>query len=151
AQRFAAIVQCTDDAILSIDLDGIITSWNGAAERLYGYGAEEVIGQSMTFLIPADRLHEENTILDRLPRGERVDHYETVGNRKDGRLVDVSLTASPLKDFKGRIIGASKIARDITERKRAETQIETLAREAEHRSKNILATVQATAHLTDAD
>jgi PAS domain S-box-containing protein len=151
AQRFAAIVQSTDDAILSVDLDRIITSWNGAAERLYGYRAEEVVGHSMTFLIPADRLHEENTIIDRIRRGERVDHYETVRKRKDGSLVDVSLTASPLKDSKGRIIGASKIARDITERKRAEAQIATLAREAEHRSKNILATVQATVHLTQAD
>jgi PAS domain S-box-containing protein len=151
AQRLAAIVQSTDDAILSIDLDQIITSWNGAAERLYGYPTQEVIGQPITILIPADRLNEENTIIDRIRRGERVDHYETVRRRKDGSLVDVSLTVSPLMDADGGIIGASKIARDITERKRSEAQIATLAREAEHRSKNILATVQATVHLTQAD
>jgi PAS domain S-box-containing protein len=151
AQRFAAIVQSTDDAILSIDLDRIIAGWNSGAERLYGYLAEDIVGQSITILIPADRLHEENTIIDRIRRGERVDHYETVRRRKDGSLVDVSLTVSPIKNAAGRIVGASKIARDITERKRSEAQIATLAREAEHRSKNILATVQATVHLTQAD
>jgi len=151
AQRFAAIVQSTDDAILSINLDRIITSWNSGAERLFGYVAEGVIGQPITILIPSDRLHEENTIIDRIRRGERVDHYETVRRRKDGSLIDVSLTVSPLKNAEGRVIGASKIARDISERKRSEAQIATLAREAEHRSKNILATVQATAHLTHAD
>jgi len=151
AQRFAAIVQSTDDAILSIDLGRIITSWNGAAERLYGYLGEEVVGQPVTILIPADRLHEESTIIDRIRRGERVDHYETMRRRKDGSLVDVSLTVSPLKNSEGRIVGASKIARDITERKRSEAQIAILARETEHRAKNIPATVQATAHLTQAD
>ena len=151
AQRFAGIVQSSDDAIVSIDLDRIITGWNGAAERLYGYLAEEVVGHPITVLIPADRLHEESTIIDRIRRGERVDHYETVRRRKDGSLVDVSLTVSPLKNAEGRIAGASKIARDIGERKRSEALIATLAREAEHRSKNILATVQATAHLTQAD
>jgi PAS domain S-box-containing protein len=151
AQRFAAIVQSTDDAILSINLDRIITSWNSGAERLFGYRAAEVIGQPLTILIPSDRLHEENTIIDRIRRGERVDHYETVRRRQDGSLVNVSLTVSPIRDAKGRITGASKIARDITERQRSEAQIATLAREAEHRSKNILATVQATAHLTQAD
>jgi PAS domain S-box-containing protein len=151
AQRFAAIVQSTDDAILSINLDRIITGWNSGAERLYGYLAEDVIGQPITILVPTDRLHEENTIIDRIRRGERVDHYETVRRRKDGSLVDVSLTVSPIKDAKGRITGASKIARDISERRRSEAQIATLAREAEHRAKNILATVQATVHLTQAD
>jgi PAS domain S-box-containing protein len=151
AQRFAAIVQSSDDAILSIDLDRIITGWNCGAERLYGYLAEEIVGQPITSLIPKDRLHEENTIIDRIRRGERVDHYETARRRKDGSLVDVSLTVSPIMNADGRIIGASKIARDITERKRSEAQIATLAREAEHRSKNILATVQATVHLTQAD
>jgi PAS domain S-box-containing protein len=151
AQRFAAIVQSTDDAILSTNLDRIITGWNSGAERLYGHLAEDVIGQPVTILIPSDRLHEEDTIIDRIRRGERIHHYETVRRRKDGSLVDVSLTVSPLKNAEGRIIGASKIARDITERKRSEAQIATLAREAEHRAKNILASVQATAHLTHAD
>jgi PAS domain S-box-containing protein len=151
AQQFAAIVQSSDDAILSIDLDRIITGWNGGAERLYGYLAEDVVGQPITILIPADRLHEENTIIDRIRRGERVDHYETVRRRKDGSLVDVSLTVSPLKNAEGRVIGASKIARDITEHKRSEAQIATLVRETEHRAKNVLATVQATVHLTQAD
>src|SRR5207248_2687737 len=134
-----------------INLDRIITSWNSGAERLFGYVAEDVIGQPIAMLIPTDRLHEENTIVDRIRRGEHIDHYETVRRRKDGSLVDVSLTVSPIKDAKGRITGASKIARDITERQRSKAQIATLAREAEHRAKNILATVQATAHLTNAD
>jgi PAS domain S-box-containing protein len=151
ARQFAAIVQSSDDAILSINLASIIISCNGAAERLYGYMAEDVVGQPITILIPADRLHEEGTIIDRIRLGERVDHYETVRRRKDGSLVDVSLSVSPLKNAEGGIIGASKIARDITERIRSEAQIATLAREAEHRAKNILATVQATAHLTHAD
>ena len=151
AQRLAAIVQSTDDAIVSTNLDRIITSWNGAAERLYGYSAEDAVGQPITILIPTDRLHEERTITERIRRGERVDHYETVRRRKDGSLFDVSLTVSPLKDAYGRIIGASKIGRDITERRRNEAQIAALVRETEHRAKNILATVQATAHLTHAD
>ena len=92
AQQLAAIVQSTDDAIVSTDLDRIITSWNGAAERLYGYVAEDAVGQPITILIPTDRLHEERTITERIRRGERVDHYETVRRRKDGSLFDVSLT-----------------------------------------------------------
>jgi PAS domain S-box-containing protein len=104
------------------DLNGIITSWNGGAGRLFGYGAEEVIGKSITLLIPADRIDEEPEIIERMRRGERVDHYDTVRRRKDGSLVDISLTVSPLKDADGRVVGASKIARDITERKRAQVQ-----------------------------
>jgi PAS domain S-box-containing protein len=118
---------------------------------LYGFLAEEAVGRPITILIPPDRLNEENAIVERIRCGERLDHYETVRKCKDGRLVDVSLTVSPIKDAEGKIIGASKIARDITERKRTEAQIATLAREAEHRAKNILATVQATAHLTQAE
>ena len=116
-----AIVDSSDDAIISKDLDGVITSWNQAAERLFGYTAEEAVGQTVAaLLIPADRQDEEPRILARLRRGERLDHFETVRRRKDGKLLDISLTISPVKDDRGRIIGASKIARDITDRKQAE-------------------------------
>ncbi len=119
----AAIVENTDDAIISKSLDGVILSWNPAAERLYGYTAEEAIGRPVTMLIPEDMPDEEPRILDQIRRGERVDHYETVRRRKDGALIDVSLTVSPVKDTDGRIIGASKIARDITSRKKTEEQL----------------------------
>src|SRR5262245_48020791 len=147
----AAIVESSDDSIVSIDLDGIITSWNKGAERIFGYLVEEVIGKPITILIPPDRHDEEPAILERIRRGERVEHYETVRQRKHGSLIDISLTVSPVKNFHGKVIGASKIARDITERKRSETQIAILAREAEHRAKNMLATVQATVHLSRSD
>jgi PAS domain S-box-containing protein len=147
----AAIVESSDDAIISKNLDGIITSWNKGAERIFGYLAEEVIGKPITILIPPDRPNEEPTILERLRRGERIDHYETLRRRKDGRLIDISLTVSPVKSLDGKIIGASKIARDITEHKRSEAQIALLAREAEHRAKNVLATVLATVQLSRAD
>jgi PAS domain S-box-containing protein len=116
--QLAAIIESSDDAIFSKNLDGVIQSWNPAAERLYGYTAEEAVGQPVTMLIPPDRPGEEPQIIGRIKRGERVDHYETVRVRKDGTLVDVSLTVSPVKDAGGLIIGASNIARDITERKR---------------------------------
>jgi PAS domain S-box-containing protein len=118
--RLAAIVESSDDAIISKSLDGVVTSWNAAAERIFGYRAEEMIGQPILRLIPEDRLEEEPRILERLRRGERVDHFETVRRTKDGRLLDISVTISPLRDERGTIIGASKIARDITERKRNE-------------------------------
>ncbi len=114
----AAIVGSSDDAIISKNLDGIITSWNQGAERTFGYTAAEAVGKPITILIPTDRLDEEPHILTRLRRGERVDHFETVRRRKDGSLLDISLTISPVKDAQGRIVGASKIARDITQRKR---------------------------------
>lgn len=120
--HLAAIVNSSDDAIVSKNLDGIITSWNASAERLFGYSPEEAIGQSIFLIIPPERRAEELTILEKLKRGERVDHFETVRRRKDGSLVDLSLTISPVKDSKGRIIGASKTARDITERKVAEAE-----------------------------
>ena len=151
AQEFASIVECCDDAVLSKDLNGIIKTWNKGAERLFGYTAEETIGRPVTMLIPADRQNEEPGILERLRRGERIDHYETVRRRKDGSLIDISLTVSPVKNGAGRTIGASKIARDITERKRAQEHIALLAREVDHRSKNLLALVQATVHLTNGD
>jgi PAS domain S-box-containing protein len=147
----ASIVECSDDAIISKTLDGIITSWNKGAERVFGYTAEEVIGQPITILIPSDRQHEEPVILERLRRGERIEQFETVRQRKDGSLIMISLTVSPVTNAAGSILGASKIARDITERKRSEEQIVTLAREAEHRARNVLASVQATVHLSRSD
>jgi PAS domain S-box-containing protein len=117
----ASIVDTSDDAIVSKDLRGVITSWNKGAERLFGYGAEEAVGQRIIDLvIPDDRHQEETNILNRLAHGENVDHFETLRRRKDGRLIDVSLTISPIRDASGRITGASKIARDIGERKRTE-------------------------------
>ncbi len=150
-QQIASIVESSDDAIISKDLNGIIASWNKGAERIFGYAAEEVVGKPVTILIPPDRHDEEPAILERIRRGERVDHYETVRVRKHGSRVDISLTISPVRNVEGKIIGASKIARDITERKRSEAQIALLAREAEHRAKNVLATVQATVHLSNSD
>jgi len=138
-QHLAAIVESSDDAILTKNLDGIITSWNQGAERLFGYTSEEAIGQSVTLLIPADRPDEEPGILECIRRGERVDHYETIRQRKDGSLIDISLTVSPLKDASGKIVGASKIARDITERQRALKQQQLLLREMAHRVKNVFA------------
>ena len=127
----AAIVESSDDAIISKDLDGIITSWNRGAERLFGYTASEAVGQPVTILIPEDRLDEEPSILGRVRAGERVDHYETVRRRKDGTPVDISLTVSPIRDGTGRVIGASKIARDITERKEAAARVERARQDAE--------------------
>ncbi|MDN5864440.1 MAG: PAS domain S-box protein [Gammaproteobacteria bacterium] len=141
----ASIVSSCDDAIISKDLDGVITSWNKSAERMFGYGDKEAIGRPITALIiPADRLEEEEEILRRLTRGESIDHFETVRRRKDGSTLDVSVTISPLKR-QGRVIGASKIARDISERKRAEALRELLIHELNHRVKNTLATVQSLA------
>jgi PAS domain S-box-containing protein len=151
AQRFAAIIEFSDDAIVSKDLKGVVTSWNPGAQRLFGYSAEEAIGQPVTILIPPERQDEEPTILERIRRGERVEHYETVRRRKDGSYIDISLTVSPIKDADGRVIGASKIARDISERKRNEAQIAALAREAEHRAKNVLAVVQAMVRLSHSE
>src|SRR5467141_1374779 len=119
----AAVVESSHDAIVSKNLDGVITSWNKGAERLFGYSAEEAVGQNITLIIPPDRRDEERTIVGRLTRGERVDHFETVRMRKDGSLLDVALTISPVKDAAGAIVGASKLARDITERKRAEAAL----------------------------
>jgi PAS domain S-box-containing protein len=110
-------VECSGDAIISKDLAGVITSWNQSAERLFGYKAGEIIGRHVTILIPEDRRHEEEHILGRVLRGERVENYETVRRRKDGGLIDISLTVSPIKAAEGQIIGFSKIARDVTERK----------------------------------
>ena len=111
--RLAAIVESSDDVIVGKTLDGVITSWNAGAERLFGYTASEAVGRSVALLIPPDRLDEESEILSKVARGERVDHFESVRVRKDGRLIDVSLVVSPILDDSGEIIGASKIARDI--------------------------------------
>ncbi len=139
AQQLAAIVESSEDAILTKDLDGIIISWNQGAERLFGYAGEEVIGKSIAILIPMDRLDEEPIILSRIRQGERVDHYETVRRRKDGSLVEISLTVSPVRNAAGEIVGASKIARDITERRRAQEQQRLLLREMNHRIRNLFA------------
>jgi PAS domain S-box-containing protein len=144
----ASIVESSDDIIVSKSLDGIITSWNKGAERVFGYSAGEAIGQPITLVIPADRQSEEREILTRVRRGERIDHFETIRQRKDGSLVTVSLTVSPVKDGLGKIVGASKIARDITQQKRDQELIATLAREAEHRSKNLLSNALAAVNLS---
>jgi PAS domain S-box-containing protein len=147
-QRLIAIITSSDDAILSKDLNGTITSWNRGAEQLFGYTADEAVGKSVTMLIPMERRDEEPTILARIRSGERIDHYETIRQRKDGGLVDISLTVSPVKNAEGEIIGASKIARDITERRRAQEQQALLLGEMKHRVRNTLATVQAIATQT---
>jgi two-component system CheB/CheR fusion protein len=121
--RLAAIVECSDDAIVGKDLNGIIETWNRGAERLFGYTAQEAVGQSVTLLIPPDRIEEEPAILKRIRRGEHIEHYESVRRRKDGRLLNVSLTISPIVDAHGQIVGASKIARDITGSKLAEAAL----------------------------
>jgi PAS domain S-box-containing protein len=123
SRRLAAIVESSEDAIVTKDLNGIITSWNQGAERLFGYAPAEIIGKPVTTLIPPDHIDEEPDIIGRIRRGQRVDHYETVRERKDGSLVEISLSVSPIKDADGAIIGASKIARDITARKQAETAL----------------------------
>jgi len=115
----AALIESADDAVISKTLDGIITSWNEGARRIFGYEAEEVVGKSVTILIPEGHLDEEPAILARLRAGQRIEHYETVRVRKDGRLIDISLTVSPIKGPDGKIVGASKIARDITEQRQA--------------------------------
>jgi PAS domain S-box-containing protein len=123
SHRLAAIVESSDDAIISKTLEGIITTWNAGAQRIFGYTADEAIGKPVLMLIPAGREHEETEILARLRRGERIDHFETVRVRKDGSLLDVSVSVSPVKDAAGNIIGAAKVARDISERTRADEAI----------------------------
>ena len=131
----AAIVESSHDAIVSKSLDGVVTSWNKGAERLFGYAAEEVVGQNITLIIPPERRDEERRILEQLTRGERVDHFETVRMRKDGSLLDVSLTISPMKDASGQVVGASKLARDITERKHAEEALRQAQTDLAHASR----------------
>jgi len=143
--RLAAIVTSSDDAIISKSLDGRITSWNAAATRIFGYQASEMVGQSITRIIPPELHDDEKRILATLARGERIDHYETVRVAKDGRRIEMSLTVSALRDRFGKVIGASKVGRDISERKQAERLQRLLIGELNHRVKNTLATVQAIA------
>jgi PAS domain S-box-containing protein len=146
AQQLVFLVESSDDAIISKDLDGIIRTWNPGAERLFGYTASEAIGQPVTILFPPGLEDEEPGILARIRRGERIHHYETVRRRKDGSLLDISLTVSPVRDGTGRIVGASKIARDITDRKEAERKL----RESEQRLTELLAAIPAAIYTTDA-
>jgi PAS domain S-box-containing protein len=147
----ASIVESSDDAIVSKNLDGVITTWNRGAERIFGYTAEEAVGRPITIVIPENRQSEEREILTRIRRGERIDHFETIRQRKHGSLITVSLTVSPVKNAEGKIVGASKVARDITEQKLSQEKIATLAREAEHRSKNLLSSVQAVVNSSNSD
>ncbi len=126
AAHLAAIIESSDDIIVSKTLEGVITSWNPAAERILGYSAEEAVGQHITLIIPPERWPEEDDVLSRIRRGERVHHFETERRAKDGRLLQISLTVSPVRDAEGRVVGASKVARDITDRKRAEVEREKL-------------------------
>jgi len=146
AQQLAAIVESSHDAIISKDLDGIITTWNRGAERLFGYSAEEAVGKPVTILIPPDRLDEEPSILARIRKGEPVDHFETVRRRRDGSLIDISLTISPVRDTQGRIVGASKVARDISERKLAEAKL----KDSERRLQELISAIPAAIYTTDA-
>jgi PAS domain S-box-containing protein len=129
----AAIVECSDDAIVSKTLGGLIVSWNAGAQRIYGYSAEEVIGQPVTLLCPSDRIDEVHRNLDRVRRGTPIDHFETFRVRKDGRRIDVSLSISPIKDGQGRVIGASAIARDITDRMRMQREVLEIASREQQR------------------
>ncbi len=142
----AAIVESSDDAIIGKTLDGTITSWNRGAELIFGYSSEEALGQSIYLIIPDDRKDEEPLILERVRRGERVDHYETVRKRKDGQLINISVTVSPIRDEDGRIIGASKIARDITERERMDAAL----KESESRYRELLQLLPIAVHVCDA-
>jgi PAS domain S-box-containing protein len=147
ARKLASIVESSDDAIVSKSLDGIVTSWNAGAKRVFGYSADEMVGRSITTIIPDDRQDEELQILSRLRRGERVDHFETVRCHKDGHLINVSLTISPVRNAEGKIIGASKIARDITERMKAEADL----RAGKQRLQDLLAAIPAAIYTTDAE
>jgi PAS domain S-box-containing protein len=122
--RLASIVDSSDDAIISKDLDGFITSWNAGAQRIFGFTPEEAVGRSITMIIPMERRDEEKQILDRLRRGEHIDHFETVRITKTGGRVNVSLAISPMRNSRGEIFGASKVARDITERKKAQEAVQ---------------------------
>jgi PAS domain S-box-containing protein len=140
-------VDTSQDAIISKNLDGIIQTWNRGAERIFGYTAEEVVGKPVTVLMPPERINEEPGILARLRAGERIDHYQTVRRHKDGTLLDISLTVSPIWDKTGRVIAASKIARDITAQKRAEEAL----RDSERRLQELLAAIPAAIYTTDAE
>jgi PAS domain S-box-containing protein len=146
AQQLVAIVESSHDAIVSKDLNGVIVTWNQGAESVFGYKADEVIGKPITILIPPERHNEEPAILERIRRGERVDHFDTVRQRKDGTLVDISLTISPVRDRYGRIVGASKIGRDVTDRKAADAKL----RDSERQLQELIAAIPAAIYTTDA-
>src|SRR5918993_216409 len=135
--HLAAIISSSDDAIVSKSLDGIIISWNGAAERLFGYSPDEAIGSHISLIIPKDRLDEESYVIGRIRAGLNVEHYETVRQRKDGSFIDISLTVSPIHSADGTIMGASKIARDISEQK----ELQRVAEQASRAKDNFLATL----------
>jgi PAS domain S-box-containing protein len=147
AQQLVSIVESSEDAVISKDLDGVIRTWNAGAERLFGYTADEAIGQPVTMLFPAGREDEEPGILARIRNGDRIQHYETVRKRKNGSLIDISLTVSPVRDSFGNIIGASKIGRDITDRKETERKLQ----ESEQHLKELLAAIPAAIYTTDAN
>jgi PAS domain S-box-containing protein len=154
AQSLEASDRLTDfieTAKVNKDLGGVITGWNKGAEQLFGYSAEEAIGQPGTLLIPPERLDEDYAVLQRVQRGARVDNFETVRRHKDGWLIEVSLNIKPIMGPGGEVVGAVKTARDISKQKRNEAQIVILAREAEHRAKNLLANVRAMVHLSQSD
>lgn len=148
ARQLAAIVESSNDSIVGTDLKRTITTWNRGAERLYGYTAAEAVGMPIAACISSDRRHEEITIFERIRGGERVEPFDTVRRHKDGTLIDVSLGVSPIRDLNGQIVGASSISRDISGRKRSAERIAMLAREAEHRTKNVLQAVQTVVHLS---
>jgi PAS domain S-box-containing protein len=133
AERLAAVIESSDDAIVAKDLNGVITAWNPAAERIFGYRVAEAVGRSITLIIPPDRWAEEDMVLGRIRRGERVNHFDTVRLTKDGRAIDVSVTVSPVRGANGVVVGASKIARDVTERKRAEAELKEVYATLEER------------------
>lgn len=144
SRRLVAIVESSDDAIISKDINGIIMTWNRGAERLFGYRPEEIIGKPVTMLIPANQFDEEPNILKRIRRGEKIEHYQTIRQRKDGSLMEVALTVSPIRDAAGKIMGASKIVRDITEQKQAERRLERAHQEvlaASHAKDEFLASL----------
>jgi PAS domain S-box-containing protein len=148
ARLLAAVVNSSDDAIVTKDPQGIVTSWNRGAERIFGYSADEIVGKPITLLFPQDRIEEEARILARIRNGERIDHYDTVRRCKDGTLIDISLTISPIQDENGAIVGASKIARDISERRKNDEQQKLLLREMDHRIKNLFTLVGSMVNLS---
>lgn len=150
ARQLAAIVEASDDSIVGTDLARRVTSWNPGAERLFGYTVKEAVGMPIRAIIPDEVRDQEAAIFERIRFGERVEPFDTLRRGKNGDVIDVSLSVSPLRDLDGQVVGACSITRDITERKRSERRIAMLAREAEHRTKNVLQAVQTIVHLSDA-
>jgi PAS domain S-box-containing protein len=150
ARQLAAIVDSSDDSIIGTDLKRRVTSWNRGAERLFGFTADEAIGMPIAAIIPEERHNEELAIFERFRGGERVEPFDTFRRHKDGGVIDVSLSVSPIRNLDGQIVGACSVTREITQRKRNEKRIAMLAREAEHRTKNVLQAVQTIVHLSQA-